>query len=567
MPGRIPENFIRSLLDRADIVEYVGSRLKLTKKGSDHWACCPFHQEKTPSFKVSSDRQTYYCFGCKAKGNLPGFIMAIDNVEFVAAIETLAAHYGMEVPREGGDVKRPDKSLYEILSEASNCFQAWLKDGEAGQEARTYLKTRGFTEDSIAKFKLGYSPPGWDNLLKRLGQSPEQQEKLQKAGLVRRGDAGNLYDMFRGRLMFPIHDIRGRVIGFGARAFGDDQPKYLNSPETPVFHKARELYGLHEARQASRRIDELVLVEGYTDILTLHQAGITNSVATLGTAANQQHFETLFRYADELVCCFDGDTAGRTAARAAMLQALPSLKPSAKLRFAFLPEGEDPDSLVKSQGPDSLRRHLSGAQVFSDYFFEELERGLDLRVLEDKVRLSQLARPEIERLPEGTMKEYMRSRLDEKTGEAPGDKTLRGGQASSQPYPHRGPAKPRNPKAVLRQRVLSILVCYPKLFSALDESHQHILASGESDSLAALAAYLQRNGSADAATIHGFFSGSEHDQSIRRAAETDLVLEGGLLVEELQEGAQKLAMIQEREHQKRMMRERLRSSSNAASEA
>ena len=567
MPGRIPENFIRSLLDRADIVEYVGAGLKLTKKGSDHWACCPFHQEKTPSFKVSSDRQNYYCFGCKASGNLLGFIMARDNVEYVEAIETLAAHYGLEVPREGGDVKRPDKGVYEILTQASDCFQSWLKDGKAGQEARTYLKTRGLTEDSIARFKLGYSPPGWDNLLKRLGTSPEQLEQLQKAGLVRRGDSGNLYDMFRGRLMFPIRDVRGRVIGFGARAFGDDQPKYLNSPETPVFHKASELYGLHEARQATRRIEELILVEGYTDVLTLHQAGLTNSVATLGTAANQQHFEILFRYTDELVCCFDGDTAGRSAARAAMLQAIPSMKASKKLRFAFLPEGEDPDSLVANQGPDSLRRRLSGAQIFSDYFFSELERGLDLDILEDKVRLSQLARPEVERLPKGTLQDLMRSRLDEKTGESLGPRTIRSERASLIQDPHGRASRARDPKMALRQRILSILVHYPKFFSGLEESYQQVLASGESDSLAALAAYLQHSDAADAATIHGFFSGSEHDQSIRQAAETQLVLEGGLLVEELEDGARKLSMIQERENQKQLMRERLRAPPDAQGQA
>ena len=558
MPGRIPENFIRSLLDRADIVEYVGAGLKLTKKGKDYWACCPFHQEKTASFSVSSERQLYHCFGCKAGGNLLGFIMARDNVEFAEAIEILAAHYGLEVPREGGEINRPDEGLYDTLSQASDCFQAWLKDGDAGQEAQAYLKGRGFTDDSITSFKLGYSPPGWDNLLKRLGQAPENLEKLQKAGLVRRGDAGNLYDMFRSRLMFPIRDIRGRVIGFGARAFGDDQPKYLNSPETPVFHKARELYGLHEARSATRRIEELVLVEGYTDVLRLHQAGITNSVATLGTAANQQHFETLFRVADELVCCFDGDSAGRSAARAAMLQAIPSLKANKRLRFAFLPEGEDPDSLVANQGPDSLRRRLSGAQVFSDYFFNEFEQGLDIGTLEDKARLSQLAGPEIERLPNGNLKELMRSRLDEKAGESRGAQTTRNERAAtSQDVPRRS-ANVRDRDAALRQRVLSILVQHPKLFSGLKESYQQVLASSGSGSLAALAAYLRRSDTADAATIHGFFSGSEHEQSIRQAAGTHLVLEGGLLMQELEDGARKLSMIQEREHQKQLMRERLR---------
>lgn len=557
MPGRIPENFVRSLLDRADIVEYVGASLKLTKKGGDHWACCPFHQEKTPSFSVSGERQLYHCFGCKAGGNLLGFIMARDNVEFAEAIEILAAHYGLEVPREGGEVKRPDEGLYDVLNQASDCFQAWLKEGTAGQEARTYLETRGFKEDSIAKFKLGYSLPGWDNLLKRLGQTPEQLEKLQKAGLIRRGDTGNLYDMFRGRLMFPIRDVRGRVIGFGARAFGDDQPKYLNSPETSVFHKARELYGLHEARQATRRIEELILVEGYTDVLTLHQAGITNSVATLGTAANQQHFETLFRYADELVCCFDGDTAGRSAARAAMLQAIPSLKADKKLRVALLPEGDDPDSLVRIQGAAALRRQLTAAHLFSDYFFEELAGGLDLATLEDRARLTRLAAPEIERMPKGTLRELMRSRLIEKTGESPAQTasiSTREDTSSSR----RTPASARNPNAALRQRILSILVRYPKLFSGLEKPEQEALVSGTSDSLSAMAKYLQNSGAGDTATIYGFFSGTDHEPWIQQAAETRLVLSADLLAVELEEGARKLLTVQGRETQKKVMGLRLR---------
>lgn len=556
MPGRIPENFIRSLLDRADIVEYVGSGLKLTKKGHDHWACCPFHQEKTPSFKVSSERQAYYCFGCKASGNVLGFIMARDNVEFVEAIETLAAHYGLEVPREGGQIERPDLGIYEMLGQASDCFRAWLTQGDTGQEARTYLKGRELSEDSIAKFKLGYVPPGWDNLLKRLGQTPEKVELLQKAGLVRRNDAGNLFDMFRGRLMFPIRDLRGRVIGFGARAFGDDQPKYLNSPETPVFHKARELYGLYETRRATRRIDELILVEGYTDVLTLHQAGITNGVATLGTAANQQHFETLFRYADELVCCFDGDSAGRSAAHAAMLQAIPSLKTNKRLRFAFLPEGEDPDSLVSSQGADALLRRLSSAQIFSDYFFQELEQGLDLDTIEDRARLSQLAGAEIQRLPKGTMQELMWAKLADKTGESINQVTpahIR--RTAPEPSPRRSR---RDPNSLIRPRLLSILVQYPRFYSELEATLRDALTSDTSDSLAALAAYLQKSNAADSAMIHGFFLGSEHEEEIQEAAHTRFDLVGDLLLAELEEGARRLAMIQERANNRRIMGKRLR---------
>ena len=555
MSGRIPEEFIRSLLDRADIVEYVGAGLKLEKRNKDHWACCPFHQEKTPSFKLSPDRQNYYCFGCKASGNLLGFIMARDNADYVQAVETLAAHYGLEVPREGGGPERREEGIYEILDEAGKRFSRWLSDPKLGKDAGGYLKRRGLEAESIEGFGLGYALPGWDNLLKALGSSEERLEQLQKAGLARRNDAGNSYDMFRGRLMFPIRDLRGRVIGFGGRAMGDDQPKYINSPETPVFKKARELYGLYEARQAKRRLDELILVEGYTDVLTLHQAGMSNVVATLGTAANQQHFESMFRYTSEVVCCFDGDSAGRSAARAAMLQAVPALGAGRKLRFAFLPEGEDPDSLVSEQGGDALRGRLSAAKVFSEYFFEEMQRGLDLDILEDRVRLSRLAGPDIERLPEGPIRDLMRVGLAERTGtRMPGDR--RSQSAPSSPVRAKR-ASPQHRDSLLRRRLLCILACFPRLFASLEEAGLAVLKSEEGDSLAALAAYLEKNSKADTATIHGFFLGSEHDAAIREAARTKFDLGGDLLANELTEGVRRLAESKNRKGQRHEMSKRL----------
>ncbi len=559
MPGRIPENFVRSLLDRADITEYLGTELKLTKKGQDHWACCPFHQEKTPSFKVSSERQNYYCFGCKASGNIIGYIMDRNNLDFVAAIETLAAHYGLEVPREGGDFKRPDEDIYKMLTRATECFASWLK-AKAGQPARDYLKERGVKPKSTSQFALGFAPPSWDSLLKKLGGSDEQRDLLLKAGLIRRSDSGTFYDMFRGRLMFPIRDLRGRVIGFGARALGDEQPKYLNSPETPVFLKARELYGLHEARQAERRIEMLVLVEGYTDVVTLHQAGITNAVATLGTAANEQHFETLFRYTDELVCCFDGDSAGRSAAQAAMLQAIPGLKTSKKLRFAFLPDGEDPDSLVSAHGADALRQRLSSSQVFSDYFFSAFEQGLNLHTMEDRATLSRLASPHIERLPKGTLKELMRAQLAEKVG-APSAPPVPSVTQHPATRSAQRPAR-RNKVQALRQRMLGILIKYPRFLANLDESLQQALSTERGDGLSALVAYLQKNHNAELAEVRGFFHNSEHGAAIQEAASAKFALDGDPLFNEFEVGARKIATHIARDEAKRALRERLRTTSS-----
>lgn len=558
MPGRIPENFIRSLLDRADIVEYIGADVKLQKKGKDHWACCPFHQEKTPSFKVAPDRQNYYCFGCKASGNLLGFIMARDNADFVQAIETLAAHYGIEVPREAGAAEHRDEGLYDILSEAEGCFKRWLSDPDSGTAPSEYLKRRGYQPDFVQRFNIGFAPAGWDNLLKKLGSSEERRDQLQKAGLVRRSDSGKTYDMFRDRLMFPIRDARGRVIGFGGRAMGDDPAKYINSPETPVFKKAREVYGLHEVRQAQRRIDELLLVEGYTDVLALHQAGLTNAVATLGTAVNEQHFVSLFRRTNEVICCFDGDTAGRSAARAAMLQALPALRAGKKLRFAFLPEGEDPDSLVSAHGVESLKQRLSSARVLSDYFFEEMQSGLDLATMEDRARLSRLARPEIEKVPDGSLRDLMLTSLAQRTG-AQFSKAVATRPEPSAPMRAKSASR-RGRESILRERLLSILACYPTLFTSLEQDGQAEIILGGSDGLSALAAYLQKNTKADVAMIHGFFLGTENEAAIRDASSSRFDLGAEQLSAELAEGVRRLAEFRTRQSQREEMHKQLHAS-------
>ncbi|MEE4659893.1 MAG: DNA primase, partial [Halieaceae bacterium] len=315
MAGLIPQAFIDDLLDRADIVDVVDRRVKLKKSGKNYMACCPFHQEKSPSFSVNPEKQFYYCFGCGAGGNALGFLMDYENLEFPAAVEALADSLGMKVPREETQASRQQeqgqRELYPLLEQAARYYQRQLREHPGKAAAVDYLKSRGLTGEIARQFDLGFAPPGWDNLLKALGTTPQRIEQLKLAGMLVENESGRQYDRFRERVVFPIRDARGRIIGFGGRVLGDDKPKYLNSPETPVFHKGRELYGLYQARQANRQLERVVIVEGYMDVIALAQHGISNATATLGTATGQAHLEKIYRLCPEVVFCFDGDSAGR----------------------------------------------------------------------------------------------------------------------------------------------------------------------------------------------------------------------------------------------------------------
>ncbi len=418
--GRIPQSFIDDLLDRTDIVDVVSSRVDLKKSGKNHSACCPFHDEKTPSFTVSPDKQFYYCFGCGAGGNAIGFVMDFDRVEFPQAVERLAQLTGMEVPREigrddAGSQKR--KQQQDILHQADHYYRQQLRQHPQAREAVAYLKQRGLSGGIARDFGIGYAPPGWDNLLNKLGTDDTNIALLIESGmLVERPEDNKRYDRFRHRIMFPIRDPRGRTIAFGGRVLGDDKPKYLNSPETPLFHKGRELYGLYEANQALRDIPSLLVVEGYMDVVALAQHGIHNAVATLGTAATAEHLEKLFRYSSEVVFCFDGDEAGRKAAARALETTLPAMQDGRTVRFLFLPDGEDPDSLVRKIGTNDFNNLIRGAKPLSDFFFDSLSTDLALDTLDGKARLSKLAAPLINQVPEGVFKELMLSALAAKTG-------------------------------------------------------------------------------------------------------------------------------------------------------
>lgn len=414
--ARIPDAFIDDLLARSDIVEVVGARVLLKKQGREYSARCPFHDERSPSFTVSPTKQFYHCFGCGAHGTAISFLMNYDRLEFLDAVEELAKRTGMEVPRETAqkNANPETQSLFNALEAAARFFQKQLAMNDV---ARAYLEGRSVDADTRERFGIGYAPEGFSALKDALGTDDRRMQLLEKAGMFSRNERGHVYDKFRHRIMFPIHDRRGRVIAFGGRVLSkDDSPKYLNSPETPLFHKGRELYGLWQVRQANQKIARLIVVEGYMDVVALFQHGLPEAVATLGTATTPEHAELLFRNAPDVYFCFDGDAAGRRAATRAMESVLPRMKDGRQAFFLFLPEGEDPDSLVRAEGREGFDARLSDATPLSKFFFDELSRDVHLHTLEGKGRLAERAKPYLAQIPDGAFGDLMRARLTELTG-------------------------------------------------------------------------------------------------------------------------------------------------------
>jgi DNA primase len=417
MAGRIPESFIDELMNRVDVVEVIDARVPLKKAGKEYKACCPFHGEKTPSFTVSQSKQFYHCFGCGAHGTAVGFLMEYEHMPFPEAIEELARMVGMEVPREAvspqqAQRRSENEGLYQVLEKSDQFFQAQLRQHPQAKQAVNYLKGRGLSGEIAKEFGIGFAPQGWDNLLKSLGSNEQAKQQLLKTGMLIQKDNGDMYDRFRGRIMFPIRDRRGRTIAFGGRTISsDDGAKYLNSPETPLFHKGRELYGLYEARQALRDIPRLLVVEGYMDVVSLAQFDIRYAVATLGTATTEDHLGRLFRLCPEVVFCFDGDRAGRDAAWRALENALPIMREGRQIRFMFLPDGEDPDSLVRKQGKEKFEALVGQAQAFSDFFFNSLQKELELRTPEGRGMLHQKALPYLAKLTPGIYRRLMIDQL------------------------------------------------------------------------------------------------------------------------------------------------------------
>jgi DNA primase len=414
MAGRIPQHFIDELLNRVDIVDVIDSRVPLRKAGRDYQARCPFHEEKTPSFTVSQNKQFYHCFGCGAHGSAIGFLMEYEHMDFIEAVKELAQRSGMQLPalEQESPQKKQQQDLHPIMLEAANFYRHQLKHHADAAKAVDYLKQRGLTGEIAAEFGIGFAPPGWDNLCSQLGNSSQRQQQLVTTGMAVKKDGGGVYDRFRNRIMFPIRDRRGRVIAFGGRVIEkEDQPKYLNSPESPLFHKGRELYGLFEARQALRQIDRLLVVEGYMDVVALAQHGIRYAVATLGTALTPEHLNPLFRTSSEVVFCFDGDRAGRDAAWKALDIMLPELKDGRTARFMFLPEGEDPDSLVRSLGKEGFEQRIESAISLSEFLLQNLTQRVDMTAIDGRAKLVDLARPKLTKINNTVFKHMLITEL------------------------------------------------------------------------------------------------------------------------------------------------------------
>jgi DNA primase len=420
--GRIPQHFIDELIARADIVEIIGARVQLKKAGREYKACCPFHDEKTPSFWVSPDKQFYHCFGCGKHGTVLGFLMDHDHMAFPEAVEELATRLGVEVPHEGGSdagPRRAEDSLYDLTKEVARFYAECLT---RDARARDYVARRGLSAETLERFQIGYAPNSWNELLRRFGAAESGRKALSDAGLIVERERGQVlggerhYDRFRDRIMFPIRDARGRTIAFGGRIIDAGEPKYLNSPETLLFHKGRELYALYETRRARTNLTRLLIVEGYMDAVRLHQAGIDYAVATLGTATTAEHLRRLFRLVPAIVFAFDGDRAGRQAAWRALQQALPYAREGREIRFLFLPDGQDPDSLVGQEGREAFEARLAGALPLSEYLVRELAQHSDLTNADGRARFAEAARPLFLKVPEGVFRELLLERLAEVVG-------------------------------------------------------------------------------------------------------------------------------------------------------
>ncbi len=519
MAGLIPQDFIDDLIARADIVEVVGRRVSLKKAGREFKACCPFHGEKTPSFTVSPAKGFYHCFGCGAHGTAVGFLMEFDHLSFVEAIESLAGSMGVDVPRSDSDrpARRYDE-LFSLMDTVARHWQAALKNAPA---ATNYLKNRGIDGATAKRFGIGYAADGWSNVLDKFGQSDDAAERLLATGLIIRKDNGKHYDRFRDRIMFPIRDARGRTIGFGGRTLGDGEPKYLNSPETVLFHKGRELYGLYEARQALRQIERLVVVEGYMDVVALSRHGIDFASATLGTATTGEHLNRLFRLTENAYFAFDGDRAGRAAAWRALENALPQVRKGRQIRFVFLPNGHDPDTYVNEHGASAFMSLLDDGLLLSEFLIQELSAQVDMNSIDGRAKMVEMARPLVKQIPDDVYRELLVDGLANAVGMT-GDKLekvlARDKSASGSVHSGKSPATGARRKplgagqpSVIR-RAISLLLNHPDAGRRIDGRN---LADVERPGVDLLVALLDTVQNESDITTAGLLERWRHDEQGR----------------------------------------------------
>jgi DNA primase len=542
----IPEAFIEDLLRRTDIVELIDTYVHLKKAGANYAACCPFHNEKTPSFTVSPDKQFYHCFGCGAHGTAIGFLMEYSGLGYVEAIRELAARLSLPVPED--DAKPRDgpktQALTEIMARAAEYYYEQLKHSET---AIAYLKRRGVSGEIAREFGIGYAPDGWQNLASAFADY--SLSGLQQAGLVLRNEQGRLYDRFRERVMFPIMNPKREIIAFGGRVLGDGEPKYLNSPETPLFEKGREIFGLPQARQSLREKNTAVVVEGYMDVVALAQHGIGNAVATLGTATTAVHVQKLLRQVDRLVFCFDGDAAGRKAGWRALENSLDILPEQKTIGFVFLPEAEDPDSFVRARGAEAFERLVGDAVPLSEFLMRELASHCDMTTAEGRARLVAEAKPLLGRLRTPLLRLQLVKRLAEASGFSQAEvERLCDLKPIAQPPPARSP---RQAPSLLR-RLLRLLLQKPELARGvpLAALPAH---SEEARAIAKLCETMQESGDSKHAVLMERLRGSEEESILREAAaelmrqplvDEDIDAEFSGAIRQLQESERKRAFAQ-----------------------
>ena len=521
----IPQSFIQELLGRVDIVEIVDRHVKLKRAGANYVACCPFHSEKTPSFTVSPTKQFYHCFGCGAHGTAVGFLMEHGGLGFPEAVKELARMVGVTVPEVRTETERRraevGETLHEVLLRAANHYRAQLKEAALAIE---YLKKRGLSGEIAKRFGIGYAPDEWQGLAAAFADY--EGRSLADAGLVKASDDGRRYDVFRNRIMFPIVDIRGNVIGFGGRIIGEGEPKYLNSPETAVFEKGRELYGLYQARRAIRDAGRVLVVEGYMDVVVLAQAGVEYAVATLGTATTPLHVQKLLRQADEIVFCFDGDQAGRRAAWRALEVTLAQLSDGKQVRFLFLPEGDDPDTYVRGPGRSAFESLLGRSVPLSKFLIDELAGRVDLSTAEGRARCVHDAKPLLRQMPAGVLRLQLARELAEKC-RLSGDELMRACELAAPEKAPGGPARAaRTPPTPLARQLLRLLVSNPGFLGQLSPERRALLDAPELASVAELVDALRESGAATPAMLFEATRESQYAALYQEAAGETLSVAG-----------------------------------------
>jgi len=540
MSGRIPQAFIDDLIARSDVADVIGARITLKKTGKNYSALCPFHNEKSPSFSVNPDKQFYYCFGCGASGNALTFLMEYDNLEFVEAVEILARSQGVQVPREDfrgnqkssqvhQEQKKQTDQRLACMEAAKNYYQQVMYQAAGKQGLDYFYSKRGLSAELLETYALGVSPEGWEGLKKHLTQAGFSEALQIELGLlVKKEDSGRVYDRFRNRVVFPIRNIKGHTVGFGGRVLDDSKPKYLNSPETPLFQKSQELYGLYEARKQPGRLDRLLVVEGYMDVVALAQQGIHWAVATLGTAASEEHLKRIFRLVNEVVFCFDGDAAGTQAAARAMQTLLPLINDGRHARFLFLPAGEDPDSLVRKEGAGLFEQRVNQAMPLAEYLVSYLRQGLDLTLLDDQTRMAQAARPLIQSLADGLLKRRLVSHLQGLTGFSSEDLQLPSPVIKQQTYQPVTPTistEKTSRTLPAEEKLLRLLIRYPDLINQIPEKLEiEAQRNPSAQVLCSLLEYLRKSPHITTQVLLAYWSGTNEGEAFLERARLALEL-------------------------------------------